>query len=434
MTTWEWICTMPSRRRKALVRALKLYEERGEFHKNFAFIQAFVKSEKLPYFAVREGVYAQPFAEYVARLIQAPHDETHLIAGPFLKPLMERLKDTWSYRNWLFYASVAPEKLDAWLNINSDCSSWFWSDYSSFDATYSPEAWQMIESFYAEIYPFAPPEFWKVLDVWRKPQGKIHVRRDDAKITYNAPVMNASGRDDTALANALLNGICLALSIAAALAGKDLLDLDHSDVARVHEVCSIAVVGDDSLVGFRCDVGPMVGAINANLEQFGLVVKSAHSDWLGDVTFLGQMPYPVRIGTGVVYYWGPTLGRRLYKAYWQEEPIGNLPAWTLGVAKQLSLYRHVPVLWEMADQIVRLLPHGKVTAFKHDPNRVWASRTRITPFYDDTTLGWLARRYGDEGLTPALIREDIKVLRTVCRLPAVVRLHTTEAALLVDDM
>lgn len=198
MDRWEWIKTMPSRRRKQLIRAAKALEERGELSHKFRFIKAFVKTEKLPYFGVRGDVYGVEFAEYVARLIQAPHDETHLLAGPWLKPLCHYLKQDWSWDNWLFYASVAPEDLDRWLNRNKSALSWFWADYSSFDSTYSSSAWLMIERLYSAIYPDAPLGFWAALDAWRQPEGRISLSKDEAVIWYLASIMNASGRDDTA--------------------------------------------------------------------------------------------------------------------------------------------------------------------------------------------------------------------------------------------
>ncbi len=431
MDTWEWICSMPSRRRKELVRVWRKYQERGlEPSHKYDRIQAFVKNEKLPYLGVKGGEYDASYAEYVARLIQAPHDETHLDAGRYLKPLVKRLKRDWSWDNWLFYASVAPSTLDHWLQKHHDAASWFWADYSAFDATYSPGAWQLIESFYARLYPDADPRFWRALDVWRTPNGDCRLRKDEARIRYQAAPMNASGRDDTALANALFNGIALALSIAAAIAQKDVMDLEDHDIERMKQVVNIAVVGDDSLVALSLDVEPIADAIVANLGKFGLSVKSQFSRDLVDVTFLAMMPYPVA-GT---YYWGPTLGRRLYKAYWQEDPVGNLPAWTLGVAKQLALYQHVPILVDMAERIISLLPGGKITRFKRDENRVWAARDTATPRYDASTLAWLARRYDSHGLSPAQIVADINTIRGITRLPAVVRLHTTDYALAVDDL
>lgn len=430
METWEWICSMPTRRRKALIRALHKREDRGAPCKNYRFIKPFVKSEHLPFFGQCEGDYTPGQVEYLARLIQAPHDETHLDAGRFLKPVVVRLKEVWHYRNWIFYASVTPEKLDEWLRRNQDATSWFWADYSSFDCTYSEEAWAMIERFYAKIYPHAPPEFWQAIDAWRRPVGKVVERRDGVKITYEPSIINASGRDDTALANALINGIVLACSIAAAYSGVQVMDLTLEQLQKVSYLVNIAIVGDDSLVACSFDVTPLEKTIVENISRFGLITKANSSCDLCDVTFLGMMPYPAK-GT---YTWGPTLGRRLYKAFWQLDPVGNLPAWTHGVAQQLRLFRHVPVLWEMADQICRLLDGFKVTSVKADENRVWSNRTESTPDWDQSTLDFICRRYSLSGLTPSAIRADISTIRGITRLPAVVRLHTTDAALAVDDL
>jgi hypothetical protein len=422
---------MPSRRRKELVRAFRMYEERGfQPHYRYAEIKAFVKSEKLPYFAVKFDEYAQEYVQYVARLIQAPHDETHLDAGPYLKPLVARLKRDWSADNWLFYASVGPEKLDTWLNRVAGAQSYFWADYSSFDATYSPEAWAMIEKFYAQLYPSADPRFWRAIDAWRQPHGSVKLRKDEAWIKYLAPVMNASGRDDTALANALFNGIALACALASVLCGVDVLSLQEEHIRCVSQLVNIAVVGDDSLVACSVDIVPLGQQVVQRLEQFGLKVKACSSRELVDVTFLASMPYPV----GDKYYWGPTLGRRLYKAFWQEDPVGNLPAWVKGVAQQLALFRHVPLLSDISDRILQLLPGGKITTQVADPNRLWQHRETATPGYTDQTVHWLARRYQEQGLTAAQVRADIRLVQGITRLPAVGRFHTTDAALRVDDL
>jgi hypothetical protein len=288
----------------------------------------------------------------------------------------------------------------------------------------------MVERFYAAVYPHAPPEFWEAIEVWRRPRGKVVERHDNVKITYEPSVINASGRDDTALANALVNGIVLACSIAAAYHGISVLELRQEHLVRISGLVNIAVVGDDSLVACAFDVRPLEALIVANISDFGLVTKANSSDSLVDVTFLGMMPYPV----GGVYYWGPTLGRRLYKAFWQLDPVGNLPAWTLGVAKQLSLYRHVPVLSELAQRVIHLLPHGKVTQVLHDENRPWTARTQACPEWDASTLAFLVRRYRSMGLSLGEIRADLSTIGKIDRLPAVVRLRTTDCALAVDDL
>lgn len=426
MDTWDWILSMPSRRRKALVRAWRQRQERGQPHPKYSFIKAFVKTENLPLFDQVHGIYGG-MRQYIPRLIQAPHDETHLDAGRYLKPLTTHLKGAWSWKDWIFYASVSPEKLDGWLNRVRNAQSFFWADYSSFDATYSDEAWALLERLYSEVYPNAEPEFWQAINAWRRPVGSVRCRKDDAKIVYRAGVCNASGRDDTALANALFNGTALAMSIAAALCGVPLTSLQPHHLYSAALRTDIAVVGDDSLVACNFDVEALRPAIVSNLEAFGLVVKANSSTNIEDVTFLGQMPYPV----GGTYYWGPTLGRRLYKAYWQCDPIGNLPAWTHGVAEQMRLLRHVPILYESASRICELLRGHKVTRQGVDPNRVWAARTAPTPPYDRSTIQFLSYRYG---VSISAILADALTISQVNRLPALVRLHTLDAALALDDL
>ncbi len=431
MDVWNWLSSLTnSRRRKILIRVWRKLQERGIPAADFDTIKAFVKSELLPWFAaLREGPDSRR-CKYVARLIQAPHDETHVIAGPYLKPLVGRLKKVWNERHWVFYASVEPEKLDQWLNLNHSANSWFWSDYKAFDATYSEAAWDMIEGFYHMIYPDAPALFWRVLAIWRSPQGVIHSRRTLNSIRYKSDVCNASGRDDTALANALLNGIVLALSFAGALCGRKIEDLTVDDLTHASNLVKIAVVGDDSLVACYFDVSSVKDRIETNIRRFGLQVEAFCSSELVDVTFLGMMPYPV----AGRYYWGPTMGRRMYKAYWQRDPVGNLPAWVKGVALQLAHYQCVPVMADLNDRVLELLDGHKATVIGVDPDRIWAARGGKTPRWDSTTLDWVLRRYCRAGLNRYQVQEDLRTIRSINRLPAIVHLWTLMAAVTLDDM
>lgn len=429
MTIEDWLKSYKnSRRRKQLVRALQKYVDRGCHAKDWLVIKAFVKKELLPYFRGTPAGPATESVSYIARLIQAPHDETHLVAGPYLKPLTHRLKEVWHHENWIFYASVTPDKLDSWINNHRYAKSWFWSDYSAFDATYSHLAWDMLEGFYKRIYPQAPLEFWQVLKAWRRPYGKVHLRREERWVEYQSDVCNASGRDDTALANALLNGLALSLSLTAAWLNKPIAQLTEWDLSLASRVFAIAVVGDDSLVACKVDVEPYRSSVADNIASFGLSAKIEISQNLHDVTFLGMMPYPVE---GRLW-WGPTIGRRAYKAFWQCDPIGNLPAWTKGVAEQLALYQCVPVLSDMANRVLELLPKASITRQTPDENRVWAARDSRTPRWTQETLMWLCQRY--DRLTPALVERDVATLKQIVRLPCVVYLHTTFEAVSVDDL
>lgn len=426
---WDWLLSMRnSRRRKILVKAWQERKTRGARHKNFARITPFRKTENLPYFGVFMGMVMVAYALYVARLIQAPHDETHLVAGPYLKPLVGTLKEIWHWENWIFYASVNPEKLNKWLRRNRYATSWFWSDYSAYDATYSEFAWDLIESLYRRIYPDAPQEFWEVLEIWRHPVGKAYSRKEGITIDYWGNVCNASGRDDTALANAILNGIVLSLSISAALCGVDISDLQEHHLNYAKDLVQIAVVGDDSLVACSLDIAVYRKEIENNIQSFGLIVKAETSYDLWNVTFLGMMPYPVK---GELY-WGPTIGRRVYKAFWQAEPKGHLPAWTRGVAQQLAQYRNVPILSDLALRVDHLLAGHLVTKPDNDEYSVWAQIDTEMPQWDDTTLEWVCRRY--PLLTPSLMRDDLKTIGQIQRLPAVVHLWTAAVTVAVDDL
>lgn len=195
---------------------------------------------------------------------------------------------------------------------------------------------------------------------------------------------------------------------------------------RMQRLVRIGVVGDDSLVGFEFDVEPIAEDIARNIRAFGFVAKAEHSADIRDVTFLGMMPYPV----GGSWLWGPTLGRRMYKAYFMASKDGNLPAWVNGVARQLLLFRHCPILYESAEQITSLLAGKPATKVEVDPNRLWFARSEPTPHYDWTTIDFLCYRYG---VTRYTILRDLKIIAAIRRLPCVVHLETVFRACMIDD-
>lgn len=423
-----------ARRRKALKRAQEKRQLRGCNHRDYYRVNPFGKVEKLDGFIARDGCPAERGKTYVPRLIQATHDETHLDTGIWFKPLIHELKSVWHKDNWIFYGSVTPDELDYWINKHSGSRTFFWSDYSAYDCTWSEPAFELIEGVYRRCFPDAPPEFWKLLKMLRKPVSKIKFVKDgdlEIWLKYWSDFGLASGRDDTALANALLNGLVLALSFAAALAGVSVVELRPIHLYRARQAVSISIVGDDSLVCCDFDVGPYVEVVTGNIESFGLSVKSNWSEHLCDVTFLGAMPYLVNNR----YWWGPTIGRRVYRAFWQTEPKGNLPAWTKGVARQLATYSHVPILSDMAKRILKLLEGYKETGdpWTYDES-VFSCKVTGRPDYDQSTLRWLCERYRSSGLVESHIRQDLLTIGQIQRLPAVVELPACELMVLADDL
>lgn len=334
----EWLSRMPARRQKPLRQASDDYRRCG-WDVKFEKFKAFVKTEKLPGFSKEHGLL-QPLTEMVDRLIQAPHDATHVIAGPQLVPRLERLKSLWKHTDPLFYASVTPEKMLAWLQrVAQPGATVFWSDFSMFDNSHSSETWEFMEWLYNE----SDIDFKRVMNAWRAPFGHI------GNIQYKARIMNASGRDDTALANAVLNGIATALSSAASLLRIPLRELTPMQLRQAMTNLNVAICGDDSL-----GIGPPMSAerrvefrdsFRDNIRIFGFQAKAYVSDRMVDGVFCGARPARV----DGRWYWHRTLGRSIYKLGYRVGLEGDGAAHMHGVMKQLvSTCSHTPVLSDLA--------------------------------------------------------------------------------------
>ncbi len=96
--------------------------------------------------------------------------------------------------------------------------------------------------------------------------------------------------------------------------------------------------------------------------------------------------------------------------------------------------RHVPILHEIAKRVLTLTEGGKTTKVARDPNRPWTFRENACPDWDMSTLAWLAARYSPQGLSVSAIHQDLQVINSITRLPAVVQLNSTTAALVADDL
>jgi len=427
----EYITSVPSKvRRNALKRAGVARRLRGANHPNYTKVNPFGKTEKLPHFAQADEPTWRGLM-YIPRLIQATHDETHLDTGPYFKPAVAHLKEVWGSYNWIFYGSASPDVLDEWINRHSDCKSFYCGDLSAFDATWTDFAFDTLESVYRRLFPGIGQWFWELLRAWRRPRSvRKCMKQHDATawLKYAADCCLASGRDDTALANALLNGLALAMSFAAALANVDVSEVTQAHMLHAKELCAISVVGDDSLVCCRFDVESYVPAIESSMRAFGLVAKSQATRELSQVTYLGGMPYKA----AGRYYWGPTIGRRFYKAFWQTEPKGNLPAWLHGVSRQLLTASHVPILHDAALRTCQLLEGYKSTIVE-DPYSQWQSFGQ-RPAYDETTMDWLVQRYSRHGLTRNMLEADIRTIGLVQRLPACLHLPAVTIMTMADDL
>lgn len=401
----EWLASMPSNRRQVLSEAMDLYKRTG-WCKSYARFNSFVKLELLPWFE-KTDFGLVPLTSMVDRLINAPHDVTHTIAGPKIKPYLGWLKQQWHHENFLFYGGVEPDKLHSWLQkvVGKGSRLVFWSDYSMFDASHNDATFSFVLEFYRQHK--SDRDFMKVLEAWRVPTGTI-----GRNIKYRGRAMNASGRDDTALLNALLNGLAMVLSVTASWYRIPLMEVTPSDVIRISSHLDLSVCGDDAL-GFLPPVAPdrareFIDCARANLKSFGFKAKMFASDRFEDAVYLGHRPLPV----DGVWYWSRTLGRCLYKLGYQTSVGGDPRAHFHGICKMHDVCsKHVPILSDITQEYLKHFAGTKCNEFKVDPNKPWEVMGVFGPdHYSQDTIDALARAYT---VNRGPLRGDLTQLRDV---------------------
>jgi hypothetical protein len=430
--TWErdrWLESMPSHRKRPLRQAAQLLDDRG-LRASDAGFKAFVKSEMLPGFSqtfegatdragrlVSIGNDVWPLEEMVDRLIQGPADITHVVAGPVLKPKVEELKKLWHKEALVVYGSATSDVLNRLLErFLEEEGTFVMSDFTMFDNSHSNESWDFME----KLYGANGPEFAQVMAWWRSPRGKI------GPFKYQAPVMNASGRDDKSLSNAVLNGFATVLSTAAALREKPLREVTIGDLAWMKSRVVMSVCGDDSLTRVPSMNLEQSQAFQRRLEQalsqFGFRAKVKTTQQFEDAVYLGMRPYPSTTG----WRWGRTIGRSTYKMGWLLKPEQrDMAAHITGVADQhLVCSSHVPILADLARQIVKLREGAKRSPVQLDPNKPWEWVAPEQPEeYDAVTLQAVAGIYTRASGVPVGVQDLealIRAIRSVEVLPAVI--------------
>jgi hypothetical protein len=440
----EWRKGFHPRRIKAFNQAWDTYTWLGEtWCARFEKFTIFLKREWLA-----DGADGMPIQIGKPRLIQSPHDITHVLAGPALKRLTHLLKAWWHVSHPIFYASVTPTKLDAWLNSLPEDAVYLWCDYKMFDATHSRESWEFVRNWYETLLPesFLADHHWKaVMDAWQNPRGKAWARTGE-KVRYAAEGINASGRDDTALANALLNGVAMMIALTAVDNGVHPRQVTREQMCSSMSIFRLAVVGDDSvaaLPAMRRTGEPWLlagGAVAEAIAHFGFEAEVGTSVHRADAVFLGQRPYRYHSG----WHWGPTLGRRLYKHHCLLAPAVHRSAWLLGVADmEVRAFNHVPVMRQMAAAVVRVLAGRKRTKWSMfrdghtnlDPEFVvdWSQRQLLVE-PDDLTYEELVGVYQRAGhvVTRADFHDLERQAEEANRLPHVVTGKLAEALAMTD--
>lgn len=401
MSVEDWIASMPGARKRALKRAWIQFQADGSLEDKDLTFSAFVKQELLAAFEEYDGALSKPLEETIARMIMAPQEKAHLVVGPVIKPKLYRLKEHWNNENWLFYGATTPKKLQKWLDESvGACLDGevfvFWCDFSMFDCTHSAHSMKLIESYYQEM--MTDDLFKKVIDAWRYPGGTM------GELKYKLEqIMLASGRDDTALMNAMFCAFVMGMAVTAAIKNKSLEELDEEDMRFAMAYVRISICGDDTLGFLPKSMWPrraqIMASIEKNLTRFGLVPKLDCSNYLGSAVYLGMRPYNVPTPTGRQWLWGRTVGRAAYKLGWMLDPNkGDAAAWATGVADSIVRTQpYVPLLSDLARKTLELREGCRRTPVLADPNKPWTHWTPRedlgTLTYDDITLECLHLSY-----------------------------------------
>lgn len=306
------------------------------------------------------------------RVICNPDSWSQIILGPYLKKCTEQLHHYWNIDTPLtYFGGLSPGQANVWLNkciidyetFKPQYQVAIENDFSKFDCTYSSSAFEFVMAVYSHWgMDVSHPLIKHVFDEWMRPKGKF---RSGLKIS--GPVMNASGRSDTALMNALINGLVQIASYAMAEQCVDNLDdLDENQVRRMLKSIKIGVLGDDSLTFYKRF--PNMGAsVGDRVADFGFEARDMKvHDSPANTIFLAQRPYPVvNSERKTTTIWGPTM-RKLHKMGVSVDPQEKPYTWLYqNTLATLVMASHVPYVYETALRQYQLLENHQ---FLRDEN------------------------------------------------------------------
>jgi len=259
-------------------------------------------------------------------------------------------------------------------------------------------------------------------------------------IRYRGAISNASGRDDTAVINAVPNMLVQLAAWTLVAAGngtpvtyKEFDLMGDGALAALMGKMRIAVLGDDSLCTVPEQWGPWTSAVESVVQRSGFECKISVEADVRKVVFLGQRPYPTTRGLR----WAPTIGRRVYKQQVCLRPSPDVRNWLRSTS--VALLDAYP-FWPIGRAIAA---HGIVhTAGCGGPLPPEALKGSIGPWdvmranlkeaaqTCPETWSMIEAVYG---LSEAQVREAEELLANVPTMRADIRNSVVERTLVVDE-
>nr|WPR18100.1 MAG: hypothetical protein [Chemarfal virus 141] len=298
------------------------------------------------------------------RGIMVPTNTAHDILGPLLWAMTTYLHKLLNAKlGWYYCAGSTPGELNAWLNglplqnvvddvlqakgkhpLDGDHSLirqlralhkvgkyvFVNSDFSGFDQSHSARSMHFVRTVLIRLgwptrrdHPNHRPHPTGVTEdqvraAWDKPRGFT-----STGLRFRAATINASGRDDTALLNALNNAFVQGAAWLRASLGKGKpitwQQVESATDAQWLEQLGqfrLIILGDDSMACVPPEWQAWAPLVNKYISGFGFETKTDLQTELTSCVFLGQRPWPTTRGLR----FAPTLGRRLYKMQWCQKP------------------------------------------------------------------------------------------------------------------
>lgn len=366
----NWISTFEPRKRKLYWAALLKYNPSDPIKITFSF---FLKRELDTHGCELNGRRRR----INPRIICNPLAISQIIMGPIMRKSTMNLHKILHVDNvGTYFGGLTPGEANRWarMYVNSDFGFqiddvellnflMIENDFSKFDTTYTLQAFLFVLAVYRFWgLPVDSEEFKAVWRDWMQPEGKF-----SSGTLVRAPIMNASGRSDTALMNALINYYVQLASYLIVYTNKDMDDITLEDYQAFSKICRIAVLGDDSLTLFPAHDG-LEERVSKIIGTFGFEARDMKTHVKANTAvFLGNRLYPVILedGTSTVA-WGPTIGRRLFKmgtsADIQLDPLDWLKQTSLATVKMAGF---VPFLGTIARRCLQLTDHVEVKRYNH---------------------------------------------------------------------
>ncbi len=414
----KWLDSTPlAASRKEMLRKARLSlrhkgtRYRGHEATKMASREAFAKIEKL---------VGNP--EACPRLIQGASPEYQVATGPITKSLSQRLKDTWTRDNIIWYTSGArPSDLGKFVEQILDMPPveggyvFVEGDFGRYDGTQSKGSLTFELEWY-EAAKIGEAKLNTIKQQW-------HTRGVTKNgVVYVCVYKRNSGDGNTSCGNSITNGGVMIYAFTETQKAVDFMKKLQSSTnieRTLSDFClnyiRIMVLGDDNLSIVPALMLDIVASENLLVER-GLRPEIKVSRDYQEVEFCSGRFYPSSMGIR----WGPKIGRFLAKTGWALKPYGEKKSkqWLKGVSLGMRIdCAHIPVIRNCLEKMYQVAGKAKPMNDRELKKYRWYEHDLEAAQSTEETYSMIAKLYD---CTIADIRELEDLIDQTASLPHVI--------------